>query len=172
MSKLFRTARKPKVYTGKLKLGPGRWKNVPLFSDKTASERRLKELQTAADRRAAGIDTADTDRLALPIADLAEKYIEWLTVQKKDSDHIRISEWMLNKLIETGEWRYFRDITRESVEKMLPVLARTASYQNKFIVRAKAFVNWLIPEGCPSPLRPRRAGGDDGGPGAPAVAAQ
>lgn len=152
MSKLFRTARNPKVYTGKLKLGPGRWKNVPLFSDKTASERRLKELQTAADRRAAGIDTADTDRLALPIDELAEKYIDWLTVQKKDPDHIRISEWMLNKLIQTGEWRYFRDITRESVEKMLPVLARTASYQNKFIVRAKAFVNWLLPEGCPSPL--------------------
>jgi integrase len=143
------------VWSGKIKLAKGRWKTVRLFTDKTASERRLAEPQKAADRGAAGCTTAETDRLGLPIAALATQYIESLRVQKLDPEHIRISEWMLNRLIDLGGWKQFADVTMTAMEKVLNRLkadGATVSYRNKFIKRAKAFVAALLPDGWPNPL--------------------
>jgi integrase len=141
---------------GKVKVGPGKRNRVKLFSDKTSSQRRLTELQKEADRRAAGIDTADTDRLQLGIKELAERYYASLKGEKRDDEHRRITRWMTDKLIELGEWRFYRDITRDSLEKIVAKLeaqGATASYQNKFIVRAKALVHWALPDGWPDPLK-------------------
>src|SRR5689334_21596626 len=107
-------------YWGKIKLGPGKWKKVPLFTDKTASQRRLQELQAEADRRAAGIDTSYTDTLALPIADLQEQYVESLRRSGGSEDHARITDCLLGKMIAAGGWQRFGDITSDSVERMLP----------------------------------------------------
>lgn len=148
-----RDGKKSNVYWGKVKLAPGSWRKVPLFSDKVASERRLKELQAEADRRAAGIDTADGDRLRLPIKELRDQYVAALDRAGGNPDHARITDCLLGKMIEAGNWQTFRDITPASIEKMLPGLAKTQSYQNKFITRAKAFVHWLLPEGWPDPLK-------------------
>ena len=141
----------PRWY-GKVKVG-NVWKRVRLFTDKTASVRRLTELQCDADQRAAGMITADADKLVLPITELAEAYINSLVAQKKDAEHVRISEWMLNRMIDVGKWQTWRDMTVSGIEKILPELAQTASYQNKFIVRAKAFIHWLLPDGYTDPLK-------------------
>lgn len=147
-----RDGKKSAKWYGKIQKG-GKWQRVKLFSDKAASVTRLTELQREADQRAAGMITADSDKLALPIRDLAKLYVDSLRAQNKDADHVRISEWMLNRMIDAGKWQTFRDITVSSIEKVLPDLAQTASYQNKFIVRAKAFVHWLLPDGWSDPLK-------------------
>jgi integrase len=143
------------IYYGKIKLGPRRWQNVPLFSDKCASERRLTELQREADKRAAGVVTPDLDRLKLPIDDLVRQYIDALKLERRDSEHLRITEWMTKKLLELGGWRFFSDVTTASMGKIVETLTKqgkTVSYINKYIVRAKALVHWLLPEGYPDPL--------------------
>ena len=150
-----REGKKSSNWYGKVKCGDI-WRRVKLFTDKAASASRLADLQRQADQRAAGMITADTDRLALPISELAKQYIASLRAQNKDAEHVRISEWMLRRMIEAGRWQSFPDITVDSLEKMLPAVAKTASYQNKFIVRAKAFVHWALPDGWGDPLKKLR----------------
>jgi len=147
-----RDGKKSANWYGKIKAGR-KWRRVKLFTDKAASVAQLVASQREADKRAAGLITADTDKLALPIRELAKVYLDSLRAQNKDADHVRISEWMLNRLIDAGKWQTFRDITVSGVESMLPTLAQTASYQNKFIVRAKGFVHWALPDGWADPLR-------------------
>src|SRR5687767_9169133 len=48
---------------GKVAAGKGRWRTVRLYTDKTASQRRVAELQRLADRRDAGAVTAEVERL-------------------------------------------------------------------------------------------------------------
>ena len=45
---------------------------------------------------------AAAKRLSLPIADLVTQYIDSLKVQKKDPEHVRITEWMLKPLRGAG----------------------------------------------------------------------
>jgi integrase/recombinase XerC len=140
---------------GKIKLAPKHWRNAKLFTDKEASRTELANRQKEADRRAVGLVNADSDRLRLPIAELVKQYTSALEQERCDEDHRRISGWMLDKLVEECGWQRFGDVTEASVRKLLDTLEKqgaTASYRNKFIVRAKAFVNWLLPEGETSPL--------------------
>lgn len=151
-----RNGKKSPIYYGKLKLAPGRWKRVALFSDKTASRRRLADMQRQTDQGSAGVMTAQLERLRRPLAELSKDYHVALRLQRKRDDHVRISEWMLKRLFELASWKMFADITPESLDKALAMLAaqgRTASYQNKFIARARAFVHWLLPEGWINPLK-------------------
>ena len=142
------------VYYGKVKTSPGKWKREPLYSDKQSSRKRLAELQAQADKRHAGILSSDTDRLALPITTLAEMYAKSLSSEGRDPDHQRIAGWMTDKLIELGGWKFYRDITRDSMEKILQTLERKGRPHRIAIssLPAKALVNWLLPEGMPSPL--------------------
>src|SRR4051812_37995014 len=90
---------KSDCYYGKVKLGPGQWSSKHrLYGDKTASERRLKELQTEADQRHSGVRTAELDQLALPINDLIDRYCASLEAQRMDYEHVRIGQWMLTEL--------------------------------------------------------------------------
>src|SRR5690348_16558527 len=96
-------------YHGKIQLGPKRWKRVKLFTDKTASERRLGELQRQADMRSAGVTNSDLDRLRRPTDDLLKEYLETLAAERKDEQHVRIAGWITRKLVELAGWRYFSD---------------------------------------------------------------
>ena len=51
---------------GKVKVAPTHRRRVKLYTDKIASEKRLRELQIEADRAASGVTNADTGRL-LPV---------------------------------------------------------------------------------------------------------
>ncbi len=143
------------TYYGKIKVAPKRWERVQLFTDKASSRKELAKQQTAADQRRSGMATPDTDRLQLPVAELAKNYVESLRRERCDGEHIRIVTWHNDRLIELGGWKFFADITSVSMERILAALeseGATASYRNKFIARAKAFVNWALPTDWPSPL--------------------
>jgi len=148
-----RDSKKLAHWYGKVKIASKRWQRVKLFTDKVASERRLAKLQQQADQRAAGMQTVETDRLAMPLKELVKQYIQSLRSRNIDADHIRITEWSLGQLLEAGKWQRFADITVPSVESILPTLAGTAGYQNTFIKKLKAFVHWALPDSWPDPLR-------------------
>src|SRR2546430_2267497 len=99
--KLTFHGRKSNVYYGVVKNGPGKkeWERVKLFADKTASERRLRELQREADQRQAGMITPDVEALKLPIKELRDKYVAALEAARSKVDHVRISGFMLDRLI-------------------------------------------------------------------------
>ena len=75
MARLFkitgRRRKKSRCWYGKVKVG-AQWQRVKLFSDKTASERRLRDLQNDADRGEAGLTLVAAKRLSLPIAELVK----------------------------------------------------------------------------------------------------
>ena len=143
-------------YYGKVKVAPRRWQRHKLYTDRLASERKLIELQREADQYDSGIRSRERDRLERPITELRDEYIARMKLQRRKPEHVRISEHMLDRLIELGGWKRFRDIDRESMELIISKLAAagaTASYQNKFITRAKAFVHEFLPDSSPDPLR-------------------
>jgi integrase len=154
MANLFkmsgRDGRKLANWYGKVKVAPGRRRRVKLYTDKAASERRLSEIQQEADQRAAGVVTAAMDFASFSIQQHADAYLNALRLEKRDSDTLRIAEWSLEKLIEWGRWQRIADVTADSMRNILKMLdgqGKTASYQNKFIMRVKAFVHWLQREG-------------------------
>ena len=56
-------------WCGKIRLSPGKWRTVYLYTDKQASTEELWRLQKDADQRRAGLLTTATDAAALPLAE-------------------------------------------------------------------------------------------------------
>jgi hypothetical protein len=144
---------------GKIRLEDNARQRVKLFTDKIASERRLIELQHEADQRAAGVITAEMEHAGKPLIATTPKgekighipdYLAALRLEKLNDETVRIATWTLDRLVEWGKWRRITDISTDSMRSILTTLNRrgkTASYSNKFIMRAKAFVHWLQREG-------------------------
>lgn len=136
---------------------PGRsWKWIKLFTDKRASQRKWEDMRREAEARASGMMSADVSKLSEPIAKLKQDHIEALRQAGGNSEHHRIVEWMMDRLIELGDWKLWQDITEDSLREILTALENegaTASYRNKFIARAKAFVTHYLPDGWGHPLR-------------------
>lgn len=136
------------VWMGKVKVGAKQRQVVRLYSDKTASERKLAELQKEADNRDAGVITPLMDSARRTVREHVEDY--YLSLAAMRPNHQRIVKWMTERLIEWGNWNRLADINEASMRKILARLAAdgaTVSYQNKFITRAKAFVNYLLAGG-------------------------
>lgn len=138
------------VWMGKVKVGPDHRKVVRLYTDKTSSERRLAELQKLADRRASGVRTVEMDHAETSVARHVADYKAAKSLEKQTTNHQRIASWMLDKLVEWGNWQRLSDITPDSMRTILARLdkqGKTPSYLNKFIIRSKAFVHWMEEEG-------------------------
>lgn len=124
----------------------GNWQKVKLFTDRDASNIRLQEIIRDVERRAVGIHTPDMDHAGKPISEHVAAYLDNLKLENRDDQHQRIARWMLDKLILMGGWKRIGDITGDSLRTILMKLhdqGKTTSYQNKFVMRAKAFVHWL-----------------------------
>jgi integrase len=136
---------------------PGeRWQWVKLFVDRRASEVKFENMRRESEAIASGMTTPDIQKLSLPIQTLAEQYIDALRAAGKDGEHIRIVEWMLNSLIQLGGWQKWSDISPDSMLSILKKLeanGKTSAYRNKYVSRAKAFVNHFLPDGWGHPLR-------------------
>lgn len=153
MAKVFKikwnSGKRSTCYYGKVKVGSNEWRRKKLFSDRLASERRLSDLQRNADLVCAGVKTVAIDNASIPITTHIKDYLAALRLQKRGGETLRIAEWTLNRLKEWGKWQRLRDISADGMRTILQRLdgeGKTASYQNKFIMRAKAFVHWLIEE--------------------------
>jgi integrase len=145
----LRSGKKSGIWYGKIREGSRpyqTWRVVPLFSDKTASERELQKLQALADRRAQGMITPETDAAAKPLADHVADYLASLKQSGVDSDHLRIVTWMTERLLELSGWKRVADLTADSLRMIVARVAaegKATSYCNRFISRAKAFVHWM-----------------------------
>lgn len=127
----------------------GKWQKVKLYTDKDASWSRLQEIQRRSDRRRAGVLTKPMEEAPRPLSEHVADYIASLEQANYDAEHRRIAKWMLEQLVKLGAWTQVADITADSMRRILAKLAhakKTVAYQNKYITRAKAFINWLIRE--------------------------
>ncbi len=144
--------REPYGWYGRYKDTEGRWQKVKLFKDKVSSQRRLNEIERDAELRSAGVVTVNMDHAKRPISEHVADYVASLRNDNLDADRLRISEWTMKKLVALGGWKKLADITVDSVEGFVNGLRvkgkpATASYRNKYITRAKAFVRWLLDRG-------------------------
>lgn len=127
----------------------GRWKWHKLYTDKRASQRKWDEMVTQAEHRAAGVRTPQMDAAGKPVPEHVKDYFASLRASGVVVDHLTIATQMLNRLVSMGGWKRLGDITEQS---LLGILARleaegkSASYRNKYISRAKAFVHWCMPD--------------------------
>ena len=158
MASLFKTkardGKKSAAWYGKVK-ADGQWRKVRLFTDKTASTRRLSDLQREADQRAAGVVTVEMGHAATPVKRHAADYLAALQLSGVKPDHHAITTNLLNRLVADAGWAALADITADSLRAFVTRLLAgglTVSYGNKFINVAKAFVHWM--------LRERRIGAD------------
>ena len=141
------------TYYGKLRVGKKphhHWKTVPLFSDKTASERELNRLQCHEDRKAAGVVTVEMSYAAKPLAEHAADYLAALKLMGVSDEHYRIAKWTLERLLTLTGWARVADVTADSLRAALAKLkdeGKATNYLNKFTSRAKALVHWMQENG-------------------------
>ena len=174
MAKLYRTNGKKNgkpftypIWRGRYKDQNGNWRCVSLFKDKTASQRKLDDLQRDADQRAAGVITPLMDHAAKAIAEHEADYLLDLRGQNLSPMHIKNVTTRLNEVVTTGKWSQLRDITAESMRVILSHVSQrkaqgykkdqllATSTVNSFLRVARGFVHWLIEQGrmLTDPLR-------------------
>lgn len=145
--KIDRGGKRSRCYYGKVKVAPGRWRRIALFTDKIARERRLRELQADAERRASGVIDTTADHAVRPIGEHVDAYLEWLRSKTSSPAHHAIVANLLRRIVAAAGWRFARDMTPESVERILVSFGETVSYRNGIVKRAKAFANLLARRG-------------------------
>lgn len=157
MAKLFKRKLRdgkdsPRWYT-KYRDESGKLRQRVLFTDKAASQRRADDLERDASKRAAGVITPDMDHAGRPISEHVADYLAELKASVDDK-HYRVTEFTMKKLLALTGWKRLCDINPGSVRRSVGALklgdgkgkVAALSYKNKFVTRAKAFVNWLVDE--------------------------
>ena len=153
MSCLFKpttAAGKPhRHWHGKFKDDRGRWRKVRLFTDRRASEKRLADLQADAERRVAGVRTAEMDHADTPMSRHAADYLAALRREGASAGHVDIATRMTSRLLDECRWRRVADVDADSLNGFVDRLRadRTSAYASKFIARAKALLHWMMKEG-------------------------
>lgn len=108
-----------------------------------------------AERVAAGILPAETDRLSQPLAKILDDYIASLTRQARAADHVRITRNVLRRAVRLADWSRWSHLTIDAVHALLDEMAAagaTVSHRNGIVKKLKAFASWATPAGYPSPL--------------------
>lgn len=145
-----------KVWYGRKRANSGKaWTYVKLYRDRRASEIAWQDFRTRAERMDAGIISLESERLKLPLKEIIDAYHTDLRRQGRDSEHVKISKWMLDRAALLGNWSNWPDVNIANVHKLIDDMQEagaTASYRNKVIMRLKAFVRWALPEGWANPL--------------------
>ncbi len=147
------------TWYGRFRDEDGRWRKVPLFTDKTASFRRLNEIQRDADLRRAGVLTPMMDHAGKSIEGHRDDYVADLRGQNVSAQHLKNVESRLEEIIALGEWKRLSDITADSMRGVLNLVGKrqmggtkekkpiAVSTLNSFLKMARAFVHWLVLRG-------------------------
>ena len=149
MPNLFKPTRNGKKSThwyAKLRTD-GQWRNVRLYTDKTASERKRQDLQRDADQRAAGVITPQMQHAGRPVGEHVDDYLAAHRLKGVKPNTHAITANLLRRLVRECGWRVLADITASGLRQFITGVMDggcTASYGNKFINTAKAFTNWLV----------------------------
>jgi integrase len=140
--------KKSSKWYGKLRVGKHEWRNIVLYTDKTASERELMNRQAEMDQRMAGVITPQMEHAPKPLAEHVKDYIEDLRRQNCDSEHVYICELYMDKIIDRTKWHRLAEITAESFQRVLGEIQKEKSLKgatmNRYIARMKAFTRWLF----------------------------
>ena len=134
-------------WCGKIRLSPGKWRTVYLYTDKQASTEELWRLQKDADQRRAGLLTTATDAAALPLAEHVADFLNDYRRQGYADKHLYILRTSLDRLVTMGAWKRLTDLTPDAMRKILARLADDGTGPatcNKYLIRAKTFCNWCI----------------------------
>ncbi len=134
-------------WCGKIRVSPGKWRTVYLFTDKAASNEALWRQQKDADQRRAGLLTTATDAAALPLAEHMADFLDDSRRQGFADKHLYLLRTSLDRLMAMGDWKRLADLTPDAMQKILARLADGGTGPatcNKYLVRAKTFCNWCV----------------------------
>src|SRR5262245_8697952 len=89
-----------KKWYGKVRLANGRWRSVPLSTDKQAAQAMYRELLSREERRRAGLVDEFAESLTTGIQELVPKYLKHLELKGRCPRHVRDTTRLLDRVLE------------------------------------------------------------------------
>jgi integrase len=117
------------VWYGQIKVN-GKYKRVPLFSDKEASRVRLAEMVKDVERGEVGLVRPNKDALAQPVDEHVAAYIQQMRLRGDSEKHISERERILRTVLEACEIKTLADLTTDRVEDYLAHLQKKPTPNN------------------------------------------
>lgn len=142
-----RVPEKSSKWFGQYRDADGRWKRVPLSTDKTVARQMLAELEKQVERGKIGLVDPFAGHREAPIVSHVEAYRAHLRNKGVSSDHLAETMRRLQAVLEGCRVRLLGDIRLEPVEHFLASLADAgagARTRNTYRSSIKAFVKWCI----------------------------
>ena len=143
------------IWVYKVKISSGRWQMFSGYSDKRATEEKMRQHQAQIDRGEVGLVDPYAEHKTLPLAGHISDYIADLRAVGRDAMYCDNSERFLTRMASECGWGRITDITldgfvnwRNGLQCVVPknATARGASpkTKNAYLATAKAFCNWLV----------------------------
>ena len=146
MAKLFKRNGSDQ-WCGKVRIAPGKWRTLYLFTDKQASLAELFRRQKDADQRRAGLLTTVTDAAAKPLAEHLADFLADCQRQGYAAKHLYMLRTSFDRLTGLTGWKSLADLNADAMRKVLKRLADSGTGPatcNKYLIRVKSFCNWLV----------------------------
>ncbi len=146
MAKLFKRNGSDQ-WCGKVRIAPGKWRTLYLFTDKQASLAELYRRQKDADQRRAGLLTTVTDAAAKPLAEHLADFLADCQRQGYAAKHLYMLRTGFDRLTGLTGWKSLSDLNADVMRKALKRLADSGTGPatcNKYLIRAKSFCIWLV----------------------------
>ena len=135
---------KSKSWYGNVKLANGKWKAIPLFTDKAASRKRLRDVQTGIERGEAGLVNPYGPSLALPIEDHMGAYLNVLTTRGVNEKHFSERSRILYAVLNACSISTLVDLTTDRIDSYLGGMNRSARTKDTHRGAIHAFCEWLV----------------------------
>lgn len=144
------------VWYGQHKDENGRWKRVPLYTDKEASRQRLAELVKGVERGEVGLVNPYKDHLDRPIDDHVQDYLAQLRTQGVNAKHYAERERLLRTALDDCGIKTLAELTADKIDAYIADLQKKPTKRNEApgpaSARTKdtyrgavhAFCEWLV----------------------------
>ncbi len=129
---------------GQVKDANGKWKRVPLFTDKTASLAELGKLVTAIERGEAGMVDPFKESKERPATEHMEEYLNDLRAKGVNAKHFAERERLLKTVLTACDVSTLADLTADKLDQFLSGLTCSARTRDTYRGAANAFGNWLV----------------------------
>ena len=118
------------------------------YRDKQATEAKARQLERDAERKRAGLKTADQAKLNKPLETLIQLYVDELKRMGRSDSHFKEQSRLLTAIREGCGWETARSIHSDGLREFLKRFENKAprtinSYRDALV----AFCNWCIGEG-------------------------
>ena len=139
---------KSKKWYARIRYPDGLVKRVPCYEDKVASQAKLKELLTDAERTDSGVRDRFGEHRKRSLAEHLEDFRRYLAAKGNTEIHVAHTYMRAKAVIDGCKFRYTGDLSHSRVTEFLAELRKTkgvsVATSNYYAQSVKAFATWLV----------------------------